>query len=80
MNIQDIREHMNVYGNCGNRLGRVDRVEGSSIKLTKDSSDDNRHHYVPVEWVENVDEAVRLNKDCDAARREWQDAPIGAGV
>ena len=78
MNVQDIREHMNVYGSCGTRLGRVDRVEGSSIKLTKDSSDDNQHHYLPFAWVENVDEAVRINRGCDEAKRDWQSQPVGA--
>src|SRR4051794_10271178 len=80
MNAQDIREHMEVYGSCGNRLGRVDAVEGSSIKLTKDSARDGQHHYLPLEWVESVDNAVRLSKSCDEARREWNAAPIGAGV
>lgn len=76
---QDIREHMDVIGSCGNRLGEVDRVEGDSIKLTKDSSPDGQHHYIPSEWVESTDDAVHLNKDCGEARREWQSAPAGAG-
>lgn len=75
-----IREHMDVIGSCGNRLGRVDRVEGSSIKLTRDSAPDGHHHYLPLEWVNRVDQHVHLSKDCGEAKREWGAAPVGAGV
>jgi hypothetical protein len=48
MNAANIREHMEVLGACGKLLGHVDRVEGSSIKLTKDSAPDDQHHYIPM--------------------------------
>jgi len=70
-----IKEHMQVFGSCGNRLGDVDRVEGNSIKLTKSSAGDGQHHFIPMNWVESVDDAVRLNKDCGEAKREWKAAP-----
>jgi hypothetical protein len=78
----NIREHMEVFGSCGNRLGVVDGVEGHSIKLTRQDSPDGEHHYLPLDWVERVDEQVHLNKDCAAARREWRSEAIGvaAGV
>jgi hypothetical protein len=76
----DIREHMEVFGSCGNKLGLVDGVEGSSIKLTKNDSPDGLHHYVPLSWVGRVDEHVHLTKNCGEAKREWQAAPIGAGA
>ena len=41
----DIREHMDVYGSCGNFLGKVDHVEGDSIKLTKSDSPDTMDTY-----------------------------------
>ena len=72
MDTKSIREHMDVFGSCGNKLGRVDRVEGGSIKLTKDSSNDGQHHFIPAEWVQRVDSHVHLSKDCGAARKEWQ--------
>jgi hypothetical protein len=68
----DIREHMSVVGSCGNTLGTVDRVEGTSIKLTKSSSPDGQHHKIPMDWVARVDEHVHLNKNCGAAKKEWQ--------
>lgn len=31
----DIREHMDVIGSCGKKLGKVDHLRGSHIKLKK---------------------------------------------
>lgn len=68
-----IHEHMQVNGSCGNELGVVDRVEGESIKLTKDSSPDGKHHYIPVSWVRDVEgETVTLDRDCEQARSSWR--------
>jgi Uncharacterized protein conserved in bacteria (DUF2171) len=39
MNASQIREHMEILGSCGNRLGAVDYVEGHSIKMTRNSSE-----------------------------------------
>ena len=50
----DIREHMEVYGSCGNFLGKVDHVEGDQIKLTKNDSPDGQHHLIPLTWVARV--------------------------
>jgi hypothetical protein len=73
----DIREHMDVFGSCGNKVGRVDHVEGNSIKLTRDDSPDGQHHYIPLSWVSKVDNHVHLSKDCGDARNDWQSAPLG---
>src|SRR5271155_2372890 len=40
----DIHEHMDVFGSCGNVLGKVDHVVGSTIELTKNDSPDGKHH------------------------------------
>jgi hypothetical protein len=71
-NAADIREHMDVLGSCGNKVGRVDHVEGGNIKLTRNDSPDGRHHLIPMSWVERVDEQVHLDRDCGATRRDWQ--------
>jgi hypothetical protein len=68
----DIREHMDVMGSCGNKLGRVDHVQGSEIKLTKNDSPDGMHHLIPMSWVKRVDEHVHLSKSCAEASRDWQ--------
>jgi hypothetical protein len=67
-----IREHMDVIGSCGNKLGKVDHVEGSSIKLTRHDSPDGLHHFIPTSWVTRVDDVVHLSKSCGEAAREWK--------
>jgi hypothetical protein len=67
-----IREHMDVIGSCGNKLGKVDHVEGGSIKLTRHDSPDGVHHFIPTSWVTRVDDKVHLNKTCSEAAREWK--------
>lgn len=72
--IASIREHMDVIGSCGNKLGKVDHVMGGEIKLTKNDSPDGQHHTIPTSWVSRVDEHVHLTKNCGEAKREWQPA------
>jgi hypothetical protein len=80
MNPTDIREHMEVLGSCGNHLGTVDHVEGNDIKLTQnDPESGGEHHFIPMDWVESVDDKVHLNKDCGVAKREWRGESIGSG-
>ena len=35
------------------------------------------HHYIPLGWVEHVNQFVRLNRSCAEARQEWEPEPIG---
>jgi hypothetical protein len=70
----DIREQMEVYGSCGNLLGKVDHVEGDKIKLTKNDSPDGRHHLIPLNWVAKVHDHIHLNKNCGEAKAQWQNA------
>ncbi len=81
MNPADIREHMEVVGSDGQRVGAVDRVEGRSIKLTKDAPEARgEHRYIPLAWVDSVDgKAVRLNKPSAGVRQEWQAHPAQEG-
>ena len=66
----EIREHMDVISSCGCKVGKVDRVEGDSIKLTKADSPDGQHHLIPKSWVASVDEQVHLSKNAEEVRRE----------
>ena len=70
----DIREHMEVYASCGNFVGKVDRVEGQRIKLTKADSPEGRHHVIPMDWVAKVHDHIHLNKDHAEVRRQWEPA------
>lgn len=81
MNMHNIREHMPVIGSCGRRIGMVDRVEGSWIKLTRSAPAAHaEHRYLPLDWVESVQENVRLTKTADEAEEQWQEAPLTAAA
>lgn len=71
-----IREHMDVEGSDGKHVGRVDKLMGQEIELTKfDTASGLKHHLIPLTWVEMVDEdTVRLNLTKDAVRAAWRTA------
>lgn len=54
--MHDISEHMEVVGSDGQMVGKVDKVEGDRIKLTKDSDPHGQghHHYLPVSAVQST--------------------------
>ena len=67
-----IREHMEVLAQDGAHVGTVDHMDGASrIKLTKNDSADGQHHYIPLDWVDHVDQHVHLSKDADTVKRDW---------
>jgi hypothetical protein len=70
----DIREHMDVFASCGTKVGRVDHVEGNSIKLTRNDSPDGQHHLIPLSWVAKVHDHVHLDRDHKAVQSQWQPA------
>jgi len=79
-NTHDIREHMEVSGSDGTVIGKVDRVEGISIRLTKDSpAARGEHRYIPLLWVETVDKSVHLNRHSKDVQEEWQAHPVREG-
>ena len=71
----EIREHMDVEGSDGGHVGRVDKVMGDEIELTKlDIASGLKHHMIPLSWVEMVeDDTVRLNMTKEAARAAWRE-------
>jgi hypothetical protein len=71
--IEDIREHMPIVCSNNEQFGSVDRVEGDSIKVTKD--DRGQHHWIPLDWVTYVDDKVHVDRPGDQAMREWRTAP-----
>lgn len=77
--MQNIRERMAVVGSCGNRVGVVDHVEGNAIKLTKNDSSDGQHHFIPVDWVDNVDNEVHLSKNSQDAQQQWKSNAADCG-
>jgi hypothetical protein len=72
----DIREHMEVLGSVGEHVGTVDYLaDQDHIKLTKsDPNAGGKHHLIPVQWVDHVDQHVHLNKSCRDAMAQWKAA------
>ena len=68
---EDIREHMEVIGADGVRIGTVDRIEGDRIKLTR--SEDlgghkGHHHFISRGLIADVEgDTVRLSANADVA-------------
>jgi hypothetical protein len=70
-----IREHMDVVGSDGGHVGRVDKLIGEEIELTKlDLGAGLKHHMIPLSWVDHVeDNHVCLSLTKDAAKAAWRE-------
>jgi hypothetical protein len=69
-----IKERMDVISSDKKTVGKVDHLEGTDkIKLTRQSSPDGQHHhFIPVSWVDHVDQHVHLNKSGADVTSHWQ--------
>jgi hypothetical protein len=69
-----VKEHMDVISSDRKTVGKVDHLDGpDKIKLTKQSSPDGEHHhFIPVPWIDHVDEHVHLNKTGADVMAHWQ--------
>lgn len=66
--LSQIKEHAEIIGADGVHVGTVDRVEGGRIKLTKQDSNDQHHHYISTGLVAEVEDGtVRLSANADVA-------------
>ena len=82
---EDIREHMQVIGADGVKLGTVDRVEGDRIKLIREDSGlahHEHHHFLPRGLFADIEgDTVRLSTNADVAavlfEEEESGEPIG---
>jgi hypothetical protein len=66
--ISTIAEHMDVIAADGESIGKVDHMQDGRIKLTKTSSPDGQHHFVPLTWIDHIDAHIHLNKTLSAIR------------
>ena len=66
--------HMEVVGVDDGHVGTVDGVEGSSIRLAKSIERTGKEHFVPIDWIDHVDDKVHLCKTAYNAMRQWQSA------
>lgn len=72
-NVANIAEHMEVLSSDGKHVGTVDHMEGDDmIKLTRSDASDGQHHFIPVNWVSDVGDAVQLDKTQEEVFSEWK--------
>ena len=69
--LDQVREHMQVIDAEGTPIGKVDRIEGDRIKLTRESSGsgghEGHHHFIPSGLIAEVEgDLVRLSSRIDA--------------
>lgn len=66
--LSQIKEHAPVIGADGVHVGTVDHVQGDRIKLTKTDSPDEKHHYIFIGLIAEVEDGtVRLSANADVA-------------
>jgi hypothetical protein len=73
----EIREHMQVIDAEGVPVGKVDKLDGERIKLTRESSGmgshEGHHHFIPRGLVAEVEgDTVRLTARADALESIFQ--------
>ena len=72
--LSQAREQMDVVGSDGERLGKVDRVAGDRLILTKSDSPDGRHHSIPCTMVDKIEgDRVVLSSSAEQAQKQWRD-------
>ncbi len=49
-----IKEHMEITDCNGQHVGTVDEVKYERIKLTRSDSEDNMHHFLPLDAVDKI--------------------------
>ncbi len=78
---ENIREHMQVIGADGVKLGTVDRVEGDRIKLIREDSGmghHEHHHFIPRGLVAEIEgDSVRLSANADVAATLFEEEKSG---
>lgn len=76
-----VKEHQEVVGSDGEKVGTVDYIKGDRIILGKsDAEAGGHHHSIPSSWVEEVGDQVRLNRSADQARQAWRDIESRGGA
>ncbi|MBA3577541.1 MAG: DUF2171 domain-containing protein [Sphingomonas sp.] len=79
--VDKIREHMDVVGSDGESIGKVDKVRGDRIILTKSNSDDNRHHALSCMMIDTIEgDQVRLDIPAAEAKSRWEEIGDDRGL
>ena len=76
----NVREHMTVVGSDDEEVGTVDCVRGDRIVLTKNDSEDGRHHAISCSQVDRVEaDRVILDQPASEAKRRFQNEDRSRG-
>jgi hypothetical protein len=68
VDVSRIPEHAEVIGADGVHVGTIDHVEGNRLKLTKQDSGDQRHHYIDAGLIADIEgNKVRLSAKAEVA-------------
>ncbi|WP_448954639.1 DUF2171 domain-containing protein [Labrys neptuniae] len=62
---------MEVITADGVKIGTVDDLGDDQIRLAKSTSPDGVHHFVPLNWVDHVDEQVHLKRKAPEVQAVW---------
>lgn len=67
-----IAPHMEVVGSDDQPVGKIDKVRGDRIVMTKDDSPDAQHHSIGCALIDRVDgDRVILDKKADEVKASW---------
>lgn len=55
-----IKPRMGVLDHFGKQVGVVDEVGAGAIMLSKPNSQEGEHYFIPLQWVDWVDQDVHL--------------------
>jgi hypothetical protein len=68
-----IREHMQVVGSDGQKLGSVERLDGSSRLKLAAVGTAGGNNFIPLDWVASIEgQTLRLNKSSHDVHRELE--------
>ena len=71
-NVGTVMAHMDVIASDGTTVGTVDHMDGAdTIKLAKNTSPDGEHHYIPMAWVDHIDQHVHLKRTTAEVKAAW---------
>jgi hypothetical protein len=73
INSDEIKPDMPVLCSKNKQFATVDHMDNGQIKLKKDPS--GHHHYIPLAWVQSVDQSVHIDRPGAQAMREWTSRP-----
>ncbi len=66
--LSQIQPHAEIIGADGVHVGTVDHVDQNRLKLTRDDSVDEQHHYIDAGLIAGVEDGVvRLSANADVA-------------